>query len=155
MKGQTSMAVIVIAIVLLVFLTIFLLTTTEPAGNAEAKLEYRNLFATNMLLSILNTETADCGSLSDMLKTEYLGGGTCGDEFGVRIEKYVEFLLIASGHTDYEWLIEVSQKNLDGTTMQWGNPVAKEKGKERPWDASTIIMTGGVQLEVKLYMKTK
>ena len=159
MKGQTSMAAIVIAIVLLVFLAFFLFTTTEPAGNAEAKLEYRNLFATNMLLSILNTQTPDCGSFSDMLKAEYFGGGRCGDEaFGERIGIYVKDILLLSGHTDYDWLIVASPNNFVGNKISWGKEeLVDENGRAclGCWTAETKLTWGGIMLAVKLYMKTK
>jgi hypothetical protein len=158
MKGQSSMAVIVIAVVLIVFLAMFLLTTTDTSGNADAKLEYKKLFATNTLLSILNTETPDCGSMSDMLKAaSNFGGGKCADtEFGERIEGYVDFLLLSSGHTDYDWQIVASPNNFDGTEYTWGKDGLKDKENARGrWDARTMLTSGGSIIDVKIYMKTK
>ncbi|MFH0956262.1 MAG: hypothetical protein V1813_00205 [Candidatus Aenigmatarchaeota archaeon] len=155
MKGQTSMAVIVIAMVMLVFLAIFILTTSEPAGNAVAKAEYRKLYATNMLLSILNTETVDCGSFSDMLKAAHYGGGKCDwEEFGKRIGVYVPEILLLSGHPEYDWQIVSSPKDSDGDEMSWGNEKLKDEPRGR-WDATTMLTLGGTMLDVKIYMKTK
>jgi hypothetical protein len=156
MKGQSSMAVIVIAVVLIVFLAMFMLTTTDTSGNADAKLEYKKLFATNTLLSILNTQTPDCGSMSDMLKAAYFGGGKCADtEFSERIEGYVDFLLLASGHTDYDWQIVASSNSFEGNDMSWGKDGLEDKENARGrWDARTMLTSGGI-IDVKIYMKTK
>jgi hypothetical protein len=157
MKGQSSMAVIVIAVVLIVFLAMFMLTTTDTSGNAESKLEYKKLFATNTLLSILNTQTSDCGSMSDMLKASYFGGGKCANtEFDERIEGYVDFLLIASGHTDYDWQIVVSPYSFTGDDMSWGKDgLNLEENKRGRWDARTMLTWGGSIIDVKIYMKNK
>jgi hypothetical protein len=159
MKGQTSMAVVVIAIVMLVFLAIFLLTMTEPSGNADAKAEYRKLYATNMLLSLLNTQTSDCGSFSDMLKGSYFGGGKCDDEvFGNRIGTYIPEILYLSGHTDYDWFIVASPKNFEGTEQSWGNAELRDDDGyacNGCWGVSTMLTWGGSMLDVKIYMKTK
>jgi hypothetical protein len=154
MNGQSSMAAIVMAVVLIVFLAVFMLTTSEPASTAEAKLEYRKLFATNTLLSILNTETEDCGTMGDMLKASYFGGGKCeSTAFDERIEGYMDYVLLSSGHTDYDWLIEAAPKDFEGEESQWGNPAVTEK--KGYWDARTMLTWGGSVLDVKIYMKTK
>lgn len=159
MKGQTSMAVIVIAIVMLVFLAIFLLTATEPSGNIDARDEYRKLYATNMLLSVLNTDTPDCGSFSDMLKAEYFGGGKCDNtQFGERVAPMVNELLFLSGHTDYEWQIVASPKNFDKDEQSWGTAELRDDDGyacNGCWGVNTMLIWGGSVLEVKIYMKTK
>jgi uncharacterized membrane protein len=150
MKGQTSMVAIVIGIVMVIVILIFLVTSTVPTRNIELRDEYRNLYAANMLLSILNTDT-DCGSFSDLLKAEYFAGGTCDDdEFTQRIDGVAEWLLLATGHPEYEWLIEVSPKGF-GATRTWGDEKVTEKLGY--WSATTLLTWGGNHLEVKLYIR--
>jgi len=153
MKGQTSMIAIVIGVVLVIFLMLFILITTLPSGSSTARAEYRQLFATNMLLSVLNTET-DCGSFSDMIKASYFGGGKCaGTEFGERIVKYMPDLLYLSGHTDYAWQIVATPKNFVDHEESWGDDTVTET--RGYWTALTHRTWGGSILEVKIYMRTK
>ncbi len=156
MKGQTSMMAIVIIIILMVFLMIFLATSTTDEGNMQVMEEYRNLFASNMLLSILNTDTS-CGTFSDMLKAEYFGSGKCGDTaFTDHIDEYVDHILLTTGHTDYDWMIEAEPKDFNGITREWGH--GGEDGVKSHIDrrnSLTILTWGGRMLEVRLYLRTK
>ena len=153
MKGQSSMAAIAIAIVLLVFLMVFMFTMAFPSVDQNLRGEYRKLFSTNALLSVLNTET-ECGKFSDMLKAQYFGGGKCGDgAFASRIEGYMDGILMLSGHTDYDWLMEATPKSFSGTTTSWGDETVTDTNGY--WGSTTILTWGGAQLEVKLYIRTR
>jgi hypothetical protein len=150
MKGQTSMVAMVIAMVLVVFIIIFLMTGTfTDQESTNLKMEQRDLFTNNLLLSLLVTETSD-GLMSDLLKDEYFASR---ENFGRRAETLITNVLNATGHTDYDWLIEAEPKDFVGVVKQWGNPAVT--GTPGYWDARTILTWGGNQLEVKLYIRTK
>jgi hypothetical protein len=155
MKGQTSMIAIVIAIVMVAFIALFMFTSTLTTQSSQStRNEYRSLFATNLLLSMLNMET-DCGPFSDFLENALEGvGGDCGkEEFERRFPRYVDAVLNATGHTDYDWYFEVTPKDFVSTTYRLGNPaVTDTRGF---WDATSIMTWGGNPLEVKLYIRTK
>lgn len=150
MKGQASMIAIVIAMVLIVFIMVFMMANTFSGQETETlKTEFRDLYANNLFLSLLVTET-ECGTFSDMLKAEYFEGRTC---FSEKLETYMKGTLNATGNTNYAWLIEAEPKDFVGTIKQWGNPsVTETRGY---WDATTILSWSGKQLEVKLYIRTK
>lgn len=148
------MIAITIAILILVLITVFLLSAAlSSQSGQEFKGEYRNLYAHNMLLSMLRTET-DCGSFSDVLKAAYFGGGKCdSDEFmESRLPVLMASLLNATGHTEYEWFLEASPENFQGSELSYGKEDVKQS-LER-WDARTMITWEGYRLEVKLYIRT-
>ncbi len=150
MKGQTSMLAIVIAMILILFIVIFMLTGMfSDDETANMKTQQRDLYANNLLLSLLSTDTSE-GTFSDMLKDEYFGGGTA---FGEMAPVFIKATLNATGNTDYDWLIEAEPKDFVGVVKQWGNPAVTEKPGY--WDARTVVTWGGNQLEVKLYIRTK
>lgn len=153
MKGQTSILAIAIAVIMVMFMMIFIFTTTitrQLSGDLDA--EYRNLYVTNLLLSVLNTET-NCGSFADMIKTSYFGGRICTDEvIREKLDFHISEVLSATGNTNYEWLLETEP---DGGTsiFQWGNPgVRDEPGY---WDARTVLSSRGSRIVVKLYIRNE
>lgn len=150
MKGQTSMVAMVIAMVLVLFIMIFLMTGTfTDQESTTLKMEHRDLYANSLLLSLLATETSD-GIMSDLLKDEYFASQ---ERFGQKAATFITNVLNATGHTDYDWLIEAEPKDFVGVVKQWGNPGVTESPGY--WDARTILTWGGNQLEVKLYIRTK
>jgi hypothetical protein len=152
MKGQTSMIAIVIAVVMVMFIVIFTLTSTLSSETSDAITgEYRKTYATNLIISLLNTKT-ECGTFSDMLEAAYFGGGECGSgEFEKRLPVYMEYILNATGHTEYRWLIEVEPRGFVHTARQWGDSsVTSSPGY---WDGTTIIPRGQSQLDIKLYIR--
>jgi hypothetical protein len=150
MKGQTSMVAIVIAMVLVMFIIIFLMTgALSDQESTVIKMDHRDLYANSLLLSLLATETSD-GLFSDMLKDAYFGSQ---ENFGEKAPVFINYVLNATGHTDYDWLIEAEPKDFVGTTKQWGNSEVTDTPGY--WDARTILTRGGNQLEVKLYIRTK
>ncbi len=152
-KGQTSMIAIVIAIVMLIFIMLFLFTNALSApGTQSLRGEYRKLYVTNLLLSLLNTDT-ECGTLSDMIKSMYFGGKVCSDDdLEWKIHSHISSALASTGNTDYRWLLETTPKNFMSSTMQWGeSTVISEPGY---WDSRTVLSSGSSQLEVKLYIRT-
>jgi len=155
MRGQSSMVAIVIAILMIVFIMVFLFSSLLGSQAGQTlKSEYRNLYAHNMLLSLLRTDT-QCGVMSDVLKGAYFGGGKCDSTQFIadRLPSYISSVLNATGHTDYDWFMEASPKNFQGTALAFGNPVVKESLDR--WDARTMITWEGYQLEVKIYVRTK
>ncbi|MBN1896303.1 MAG: hypothetical protein JW789_01065 [Candidatus Aenigmarchaeota archaeon] len=154
MKGQTSMVAILISIVLLVFIMFFLFSTalSETPGE-DTKAEYRNLYVTNMLISLLNTDT-ECGTVGDIVKAFYFGGYDCSqDESNKKIGELVNRTLLATGNPDYVWLLETRPENFISSERQWGDSrVTDEPGF---WDATTFLSSGGNRIEVKLYIQTK
>ena len=154
MKAQASMMAILIAMVLLIFIVIFMLTTSfNDEDFQSSRAEYRNLFASNLLLSLLNTDT-ECGKFSDMLKADYFGGGRCTDGFTDRIDDYMTMVLNETGYTNYRWLIEAEPKDfIGGVTKTWGDETVKDSlGFWSP--PPTILTWSGSPLEVKLYIRS-
>ncbi len=151
MKGQTSMVAVVIAVVMVIFIMIFILmdVLSPDQESISLKTEYRDLYTNNLLLSMLETDTDD-GKMSDLLKKSYFGSGTGFDE---RIDEYMLFVLNATGHTDYDWLLEVNPNNFQMAFRSWGNTLVT--ASPGYWDARTILTSGGNQIEVKLYIRTK
>jgi hypothetical protein len=155
MRGQASMIAIVIAILMLVFIMIFMLFSTLGSPESLAmRSEYRNLFAHNMLLSLLRTDT-ECGSFSDVMKGAYFGGGKCDSLpfLADRLPGRVSAILNGTGHTEYDWFLEASPKGFQGSVLAFGNPGVKE-AMDR-FDARTMITWEGYQLEVKIYVTVK
>jgi hypothetical protein len=155
MKGQSSMIAIVLAILMLVFIMIFLLAAGLGSQTSQSlRSEYRNLHAHNMLLSLLRTDT-ECGTYSDVLKGAYFGGGKCDSmQFMTdRLPGRIMAMLNGTGHTDYDWFLEASPKNFQGSVLSFGNPVVKESMDK--WDARTFLTWEGYQLEVIIYVRTK
>jgi len=155
MRGQTSMITIAIAIVMIVFIMIFLLTSSlVPQQSQTLKSEYRNLYAHNMLLSMLRMETR-CGSISDVLKGAYFGGGKCDSMpfLEARLPGYINSVLYATGNTEYEWFFEATPKDFQGSVLGFGNPAVKDSMEK--WDARTMITWEDYQLDVKIYIRTK
>ncbi|UCD02990.1 MAG: hypothetical protein JSV63_04385 [Candidatus Aenigmatarchaeota archaeon] len=151
MKGQTSIAAIVIAVILVIFLMIFLFATTiSQQIGSDYRDEYRNLYVTNMLLSLLNTDT-ECEKFSDMVKDRYFGGAICTEEEIVyKLGSHINDTLKATGNTNYRWLLEVEPKFQGSFITQWGDSsVTDEDGY---WDARTFLSSGPYRLEVKLYI---
>jgi hypothetical protein len=149
------MIAIAIAIVMLIFIAIFLLSSSLGSQTSQTlKAEYRNLYAHNALLSVLRTET-ECGTMSDVMKAAYFGGGKCDSRkfLDSRMPGFMQDMLNATGHTDFDWFIEASPQNFEGVSLSLGNPAVKD-AKEK-WDARTLINWEGYQLEAKLYLMTK
>ncbi len=152
MKGQTSIVAIVIAVVIVMFIMIFMFTTTVTQQlSDDLDAEYRNLYVTNLLLSLLNTET-DCGTFADMIKTYYFGERLCTDEeFNEMLNFHIFEVLNATGNTNYEWLLETEPETGTGV-LQWGNPdVTASHGY---WDARTVLSSQGFRIQVKLYIRS-
>jgi len=155
MIGQSSMIAIIIAILMIVFIMIFMLSPLLGSQSGTAlRSEYRNLYAHNMLLSLLRTDTK-CGSFSDVMKGAYFGGGKCDSLpfLADQLPGHISAMLNGTGHTDYDWYLEASPKNFQGTMLAFGNPDV-EKAMDK-WDARTMITWEGYQLEVKIYVKVK
>ena len=155
MRGQSSMIAIVIAILMMVFIMIFMLSSLMGSqASLSLRSEYRNLYAHNMLLSLLRTDTK-CGSLSDVMKGAYFGGGKCDSLpfLSDQLPSHISAMLNGTGHTDYDWFLEASPKNFQGSVLSFGNPDVKE-AMDR-WDARTMITWEGYQLEVKIYVRVK
>ena len=155
MRGQSSMVAIAIAIVMLVFIMLFLMTSTLSVQPGQViRSEYRNLYAHNLLLSLLRTETG-CGTFSEVLKGAYFGGGKCDSLpfMTERVPGYISSVLNGTGSTDYEWFMQATPKNFQGSELEFGNPAVKDSMDR--WDARTMITWEGYQLEVVMYMKTR
>lgn len=155
MKGQTTMAAIAMAIVILMFMFMFLLTSSLRPSQAmqNIKAEYNDLYATNLLLSVLNTDMG-CGTIADLLKDEYFTVTDCsGVSLEEKLDYYIDTTLFATGQTNYEWLLETEPKNFGSPKKRWGN----EQVTAAPgyWDSRTFISWTGKQIEVKLYIRTK
>lgn len=155
MKGQSSMIAIAVAIVMLIFIMLFMITTTvtNPPGQV-IRSEFRNLYAHNLLLSLLRTDTS-CGTFSEVLKGAYFGGGKCDSMpfLDEKIPGYIKTVLNATGNTDYGWYIQATPKKFVGSELGFGNPAVKDSLDR--WDARTMITWEGYQLEVKLYITLK
>ena len=145
------MMAILVAIVMLIFIVMFLFSSViRDQGGAAMKAEYRNLYANNMLLSLLRMDVS-CGLMSDALKSAYFGSGSCsGFGFESAFTEFADELVLSTGNPDYEWLLEASPKNFDGSVVTWGNQ--NVKGNQESWDARTILTWEGKQLEIKLYI---
>ncbi len=149
------MIAIVIAILMIIIIMIFLLSSNLGSQASQSlKSEYRNLYAHNLLLSLLRTET-ECGDFSEILKGAYFGGGKCDSMtfLAERMPGRIENINNATGHTDYAWFLEASPNNFQGTLLAFGDPAVKESMGS--WDARTMITWEGYQLEVKIYVRTK
>jgi hypothetical protein len=154
MNGQTTMVAVVIAVVMLMFLAVFMLTSfISSYGGGTTDSEYRDLFATNTLLSLLGTQT-DCGSFADMLEASYFGSGRCDDdEFEKRLPDYMKYVLNETGHTDYRWMLEISPSGVSSSARVYPEGGEDITAKLGYWDSNTMLSRGGNHIEVKLYMR--
>ncbi|MFH1978233.1 MAG: hypothetical protein ABIJ92_02825 [Candidatus Aenigmatarchaeota archaeon] len=104
MRGQSSVVILFIIILIFGMMFLFLLTFTKSPGDSE----YTQLYTTNLLLSIVNTETGDtpyqtCGTIKKLLtcattNSNYQCGGMSCD---VRVEGFIKsYLSNSSGVTN-------------------------------------------------------
>ena len=149
------MIAIAVAIVMLIFIMLFMLTYSLTAQPGQAvRSEFRNLYAHNLLLSLLRTDTA-CGTFSEVLKGAYFGGGKCDSLpfMTERVPDYIASVLNGTGSTDYDWFMQASPKNFQGNELGFGNPAVPESLDR--WDARTMVTWEGYQLEVKIYIRSR
>jgi hypothetical protein len=149
------MVAIVVSIVMLIFIMLFMFSSTIGSQSGQVlKTEFRNLYSHSVLLSILRTDTS-CGIFSDVLKGAYFGGGKCESESFMRsrLPGFMKALLNATGNTDYDWYLEAEPKNFQGNPMTVGNPDVLDSNER--WDARTLVTWEGYQLEVKIYFMIK
>lgn len=154
MNGQASMMAIMMAVVIVIILFMFLLTNalTPKESSINTKTEFRDLFATNLLLSLLNTDVG-CGTMEDLVKAEFFVDDCPGVTLEDKLDYYMDAVLLATGQTNYDWKFEVKPKNFGGSAKSWGNDeVTSELGY---WNSLTFLSWMGKQLEVKLYIRNK
>ncbi len=105
-KGQTTLVMIVIIIIIFAGIIMFLLNL---AGTVSQK-EYMNMYSHNMLLSILRTDTgyldSKCQTMSDTLACAFLEPSWVCEGSGMRCKDLAEGLLAS-----YTGKLEATKKN--------------------------------------------
>jgi hypothetical protein len=152
MKSQSSVIAIVLMVVVFVSISMFLMTTLisqqQPAQSKAARM---NRLASNMLVSLLRTDT-DCGPVSDMIK------GVCGDCVSHcdcrgfvhnRITPYMDKMLNETGYTNLKYSVVIKPTAASCSGIVLGDPSANEKGA---WSANSKLSIYNAELDVKIYI---
>jgi hypothetical protein len=151
-SGQTSMMLIVLAIIIFMVLGIFLLVSSlKPVNN-----EYYNLYAHNLLLSVLrrNTEYGGyCDTISSTISCAYMtsyrscGGVECRELSVQIVPGLVEQLIKPT----FDYCMIVEPENLTGgEQLVYGPRCNAVMAKRQIWTANEKILQYGANLNIKM-----
>ncbi len=162
-KGQTTLVMIVIVIIVFSGVILFLLSLAETVSQEE----YMNLYAHNMLLSVLRTDTgyldSSCQTVADTISCAFLepsrvcegSGMTCRDLAGSLLEGHASRL--EETRKNYLYLFTVEPTGgLVVRDPETGEPMVMEVGTLDPsakgdvMTANERIVKGGNILKVQL-----
>ena len=162
-KGQLNMVILVVAILAFVMVIIFLVSL---APKDEGNREYLSMLASNLLLTLLRSDTdirdAECGTAADLLvcastTPEYKceGGVTCREA----AETSVKYVLKNYPYLEkYELLVFTDSKGFisPAEEVSIGQAKLREAGRERFAASETIqkIVKGGdpATVEISLFL---
>ncbi len=156
-KGQTSMIVIVLMIIIMMGMGVFLLFSSirEPAT------EFNNYYAHNLLISVLRTHTGygpPCTTVSETVSSAYLHPGTTcqGKPKTEVLEEIIPSLMgsVLRGSLEYYMVIEPESWDVSGgRRLEFGREWV-DSAKNR-WVANEKVLQYGSNLRVKLVISEK
>jgi hypothetical protein len=151
-KGQTSIMLIVLVVVIFFVIGIFLLVSSiKPVNN-----EYYNLYAHNLLLSVLRSNTGYggyCDTYSATISCAYMtayrkcGGVECSNLSGEIVPQLIERLIKPS--MDYCMVIE-PENGTFGSQIVYGPRCDVVMGKKSVWTANEKILQYGANLNIRM-----
>ena len=157
-KAQVSLVVIVLIIVIFMIIGIFMIASTK--SKPENIDEYYNLYAHNLLLSILRSDTGyggTCKTFSDVAECALVRNGMCGNRACIDIVKYDmkdDIERILKPKLDFLIIIEPENwENIGGNRIMIGNNNLIKRN--RRWSANEKIIMSGENINVRLILATK
>ena len=151
-KGQTSMMLIVLAIIIFIILGVFLLISSLRPVNSE----YYNLYAHNLLLSALRRNTGYggyCETVSSTISCAYMtsyrncGGVECRALSEEIVPQLIESLI--SPNLDYCLIVE-PENMTSGEQILYGPKCSEVTAKKQMWTANEKILQYGANLNMKM-----
>jgi len=152
-SGQTSMILIVLVIVIFIALSIFLLISSiKPTHD-----DYYNLYAHNLLLSVLRWDTGlggDCDTISSTISCAYMTPYTrCGlSDCRTLAEEVVPQVVgsIVKTNFDYCIIVEPENKTSYEETMIYGPRCDVVQAKSTRWTANEKILQYEANIDIKM-----
>lgn len=154
LKGQTSMILIVLIIIIFMAIGIFLLISSIKPVNED----YYNLYAHNLLLTVLRTHTGyggECETYASTLACAYMkpyrGCGTseCRN-LSYEITPYLIEKIIKP-NLDYCLVIE-PEEGMQGEKLVYGPRCDVVLNKRVKWTANEKILQYGANLNIKFFI---
>lgn len=152
MAGQTSMLLIVLVIVIFMVIGVFLLISSiKPVNN-----EYYNLYAHNLILSVLRRNTGYggyCDTISSTISCAYMtpyrncGGFECRNLSSQIVPELMERLIKPT--MDYCMIIE-PENGTYGDQLMYGPRCDAIANKKSVWTANEKILQYGANLNIRV-----
>jgi hypothetical protein len=138
-KGQSSIVMMVLVLVVFGGLAVFLLSMAQTVSQED----YMNIYAHNMLISLMRTNTGEggeCTLVSDTLSCASFGmicdsGRDCSIVAGDKVNEFMNYMNDIK--TTYDWHIGVYDKN-DFLLLELGDSQLVGK-KTKKWTASETV----------------
>lgn len=151
-SGQTSMMLIVLAVIIFMVLGIFMLISSlKQVSN-----EYYNLYAHNILLSVLRRNTGYggyCDTVSSTISCAYMTSyRNCGgQECRSLSEQMVPELIGAVIKPTFDYCLIVEPENMtSGEQLSYGPDCRAVMAKRDRWTANEKILQYGANLNIKM-----
>ena len=160
-RGQTTLVLIVLIIIIFVAIGLFLLISAFKTEETE----YYNLYAHNLLVSVMRAETgykSPCETVSDTLYCTLTRlGKQCKLEKDETIKKecrevadevtpqLIRKILATKPSLDYYMIIQPEDpEHLGGETITYGNPDIKNM--RRTWTANERVLRYQTNLQIQI-----
>ncbi|NIO21390.1 MAG: hypothetical protein GTN76_11795 [Candidatus Aenigmarchaeota archaeon] len=164
-RGQTSLVLIVLMIIVFVAVGLFLLISAFTVEETE----YYNLYAHNLLVSVMRAKTgykSPCETVSDTLYCTLTRlGKKCKLTKDESIKKdcrevadeitpiLIRKVLTTKPSLDYYMIIQPEDpEHLGGETINYGNPDVKNR--PRKWTANERVLRYQTNLQIQLILAT-
>ena len=157
-KGQTTLVVMVLAIIIFIILGLFFLTSSMSRPKNVS--EYYNMYAHNLLLSITRADTGYggiCKSFADVGVCAITRNGMCGsvscrdilsNDLKVKIDSIIK------PDIDYVLIIEPENWELiGGERIVIGNQ--EIMNYDEKWAANEKILRKGENINIRLFIAPK
>ncbi len=152
-KGQTSMIAIVLIIIIFMAIGIFLLISSiKPEYD-----EYYNLYAHNLLLSVLRSNTGYggyCDTISSTLACAYMTSyRRCGDTDCRNLSATIVPALVEKvikDNLDYCIIVEPENRTIGGERVTYGEMCDTVIAKTQKWTANEKILQEGANLNIMM-----
>lgn len=164
-KGQTSLVLIVLVIIIFVAVGMYLLISAFTVEGTE----YYNLYAHNLLVSVMRAKTGynnPCETVSDTLYCALTRLGKqckltreesvrkdCREVADEVTPELIRKVLTTKPNLDYYMIIQPEDpEHLGGETITYGNPGVKNRRNK--WTANERVLRYQTNLQVKLILAT-
>ncbi len=156
-KGQTTLMLIVIVIMLFMVLGVFMLSSSISKYSND---EYNNLYVHNLLLSILRKETdygGSCRTILDALICTLTTNGKCGTKTCREVSDEVVPVLINSIlKENFDYMLSVEPESYEvfgGERLVYGNPSLEYTSPR--WTSNEKILRYEENMNIKMIITEK